>query len=126
MSRLRQPAVSHADGAALSPGHLRYIQGNFAARAEEALNVLVEIMHDTKADRGHRIAAAKEVLNRGLGQAPSYSVVKTDTEIRHTTTVSVESLKAMDSGQLQALISTLGGLLAAPEGEGAPTPPGTA
>lgn len=58
---------------------------------EKALKTLVEIMSDQKAHNAARVAAAKEILDRGYGRAPQSVTVKGEVEQRI-----IDLLKGLD------------------------------
>ena len=87
----------------------------FEAHVGNALEVLLEVMNNDEADHGHRIAAAKEIITRARGQAPSFQVVQGIIQHDHKVSVDPAALQNMDSEQLAALEGTLTRLLSAPE-----------
>lgn len=89
----------------------------FQAHSAEALDVLVEIMNNPDADHGHRITAAKEVLARAYGQAPSFSVVQGLVEHQHQHSFNAQALESMTPEQLEHLESTLASIVEVPEAE---------
>jgi hypothetical protein len=87
----------------------------FREHADEVREVLVSILRDETADKGHRIQAGKEILNRGFGQAPSIDII--EASFRHDHTFSPEVLRQFPPQKLAALEAMLAELIVVPESE---------
>ena len=71
------------------------------AHTEEALGVLVNIIHDEYADNGHRIQAIKELFNRAEGQAPSHAIIEQRIKTAHA--IDLSHIRQLPSDELEAL-----------------------
>ena len=111
------PFMSRPDATHLSenvPINVRaYKQAHkrFQEHIDRAVNALVAIVDDPDADHGHRIQAAKEILNRAYGQAPSHAVIESFHAHEHRHVINEDALKSMSSEQLEHLESTLATLM---------------
>lgn len=76
--------------------HEKYLE-----HTQEVLETLLEILRDTKADSGHRLAAAKEINNRAYGQAPSHATMMIEHNKSAQPVFSDEALRALTQEQLE-------------------------
>lgn len=81
----------------------------FREHARDMLQVLLDIAHDEDADKGNRIQAAKEILSRGLGQAPNVNIV--EATLKHEVSLNTDALRQMPEHELSMLQSTLARLI---------------
>jgi hypothetical protein len=81
----------------------------FRAHTDEVREVLVSILRDEDADKGHRIAAGKEILSRGYGQAPSVEVI--EAVFRHEHAFNADALRQWPQSKLDELQAMLAGLI---------------
>lgn len=95
----------------------REVYALFRAETEGVLGVLKEIVYDDKADPGHRIAAGKEILNRGWGTAPNVEIV--DKTLKLDVHFSDDRIKQMPSDELSRLLDGFKKLLDGPDGQDA-------
>ena len=103
---------------AMTPMNIRKFReaaAMFDEHTEAAMRRLVAIVENERSDDGHAIAAAKEILTRAWGQAPSFQVVQGIIQHDHKVSVDPAALQNMDAEQLAALEGTLTRLLSAPE-----------
>lgn len=78
----------------------RQAHEKFLVHTDEALQTLLEIMHNGDADHGHRISAAKEILVRAYGQAPTFANVVTETQRDEKPLISEDAIRALTDEQL--------------------------
>lgn len=78
----------------------RMAHEKFLVHADTAMETLVEIMTNDVADHGHRIAAAKEVLSRAYGQAPTFQNIVTETHKNDKPLISDEAIQALSDEDL--------------------------
>ena len=84
---------------------VRSIQAKFAARADEALETLIEIMGDDTAKRSDRINAAKTILDRGLGTPVQTTHLKLDGG--NESGFDADKVSKLDSDQLDQIEQAL-------------------
>lgn len=77
----------------------------------KAYATLEGILDNENASPEHRIAAAKEVLNRAYGQAPSMQVIQGLVEHEHKVSIPPEMLERMDQAKLAQLEAALAGVI---------------
>lgn len=87
----------------------------FREHTETVLQTLLDIVNNDEADPGHRIAAGKEILNRGWGSVPQHHIVEQSLE--HRVTVNTAALGALTQAQLLELESVMVTLLGVPDAE---------
>lgn len=95
----------------------REVYAMFRAEAEGVLGVLKDIVYNHEMDPGHRIAAGKEILNRGLGTAPNVEIVEKTLKIEHV--VNGDAVRQMPDAELRTLMSSLTKLMTGPDAEDA-------
>ena len=93
--KMRRPAQNHK---------IAKIATNlFLEHAREALDTLVEVMRDEHAKPSEKVAAAKEILDRGMGKAVSRVDMQVNHQHEHV--ISPEALKNLSDDDLQKAIS---------------------
>lgn len=106
MSKPKTPAsiakgTPKPSASSITPRARREMYDSFRAHTQEVRETLVAILRDETADKGHRIQAGKEILNRGWGQAPSIEVV--EQVFKHEHSFDLEALRNMPAKDLAAL-----------------------
>ena len=76
----------------------RELYGKFQAHTDEALDTIRSIMLDNEAADSDRLAAAKEILNRGWGQAPNVNIV--DATMKVEQSFNFDNLRQMSTEDL--------------------------
>jgi hypothetical protein len=81
----------------------------FLEHVNKAVQTLVDVLDDEESKPGERIAAAKEILDRGLGKPVS----KIDMQVnhQHEHVISAEMLENMSDDKLQEAINLLQNLM---------------
>lgn len=95
----------------------REVYAAFRAHADEVREMLIGFVRDDEIDPGHRIAAGKEILNRGLGTAPNVEIV--DKTLKLDVHFSDDRIKQMPSDELSRLLDGFKKLLDNPDGQDA-------
>lgn len=113
----RLPKTQYPTGRTVPEAARREVYALFRAEAEGVLGVLKEIVYDEMMDPGHRIAAGKEILNRGLGTAPNVEIVEKTLKV--DLTISDEKIKQLSNDELQATLAVLQRVIADPNAEDA-------
>ena len=85
----------------------------FRQHADEARQTLYGIMTDTEVDPGHRIAAAREILNRGYGTAPSVEIIEKTLKV--DLSFSDARIRQMSNDDLRAALAVMEKLVLQPE-----------
>ena len=83
----------------------REVYASFRAHTDEVRERLLAIIRDDKADNGHVIAAAKEILSRGWGAVPQYQVI--EAMFQHQGGISPDALRQLPQEQLMQLEAML-------------------
>ena len=93
----------------------RQFYESFRAHTDEVRETLLSILRDEEADRGHRIQAGKEILNRGWGSAPQVNIV--EAALQHNVTLNTDALRQLPKEELARLEATLVRLIDVPQGD---------
>jgi hypothetical protein len=72
----------------------------FLEHTDKAIKVVLEILENNQADNGHRLAAAKLLFDRGLGQAPTHQTLSIEDSRDEKPMISKEALMALSQDEL--------------------------
>lgn len=95
----------------------RILYEKFQAHTDEAIGTILEIMRNDEANDSDRLAAAKELLNRGWGQAPNVNIVDATLKVEHN--FNSDRLKQMTPEELAAFEGLLARVVGEDENESA-------
>lgn len=95
----------------------REVYASFRQHADEVREMLIGFVRDEELDPSHRIMAGKEILNRGLGTAPSVEIVEKTLKV--DLSFSDDKIKQMSSAELQVAIDVMQRLLIDPQADDA-------
>lgn len=106
MARHRKPDSTSKRADVPSPQQVpmsarRQMYELFRAHTEEMRDVLLGIARDKLAEPAPRVQAAKEILNRGWGQAPNIEII--EAAFKHEHTLNLDALKQLPARQLAEL-----------------------
>ena len=87
----------------------RELYQKFQAHTDEVLTTFLDILRDDRVNPSDRIAAGKEILNRGWGQAPNVSIVDATLKVEHS--VNSDALRQMSAEELSSVESLLSRLV---------------
>ena len=87
----------------------RELYRKFQEHTDEVLTTFLDILRDDEVNPSDRIAAGKEILNRGWGQAPNVSIVDATLKVEHT--VNSDALRQMSAEELASVEGLLTRLL---------------
>lgn len=90
----------------------REVYAAFRAHADEVREMLIGFVRNEALDPQHRIMAGKEILNRGLGTAPSVEIVERTLKV--DLSFSDDKIRQLSNDELRATIAILGKLVAPP------------
>jgi hypothetical protein len=87
----------------------RELYQKFQAHTDEVLTTFLDILRDDEVNPSDRIAAGKEILNRGWGQAPNVSIVDATLKVEHS--VNSDALRQMSAEELASVEGLLSRLI---------------
>lgn len=109
--------VQYPTGRTVPEAARREVYAAFRAHADEVREMLIGFVRDADLDPAHRIMAGKEILNRGLGTAPSVEIVEKTLKV--DLSFSDDRIKQMSSAELQVAIDVMQKLLIDPAADDA-------
>lgn len=110
MREKKMEAPEKAQTAGVTPRARKEMYEQFRQHTRLALDRLVGILEDEKADTASVIAAAKEILSRGWGAVPQHHVI--EAVFQHQHVINTDALRQMPQEQLTQLELTLARLVA--------------
>lgn len=87
----------------------REVYAAFRAHADEVREMLIGFVRDEDLDPQHRIAAGREILNRGLGTAPSVEIVEKTLKV--DLSFSEDRIKQLSNEELRTALDVVGRLV---------------
>lgn len=79
----------------------RKMYESFRQHGDEVREMLIGFVRDDTIDPGHRIAAGKEILNRGFGTAPNIEII--EQSFKHQHSFDMDAIKQMPAEELAVL-----------------------
>lgn len=113
----RLPKTRYPTGRTVPEAARRQVYEAFRAHADEVREMLIGFVRNEDIDPGHRIAAGREILNRGFGTAPSVEIVEKTFKV--DLTISDEKLKQLSNDELHATLAVLQRVITDPNAEDA-------
>lgn len=113
----RLPRHQYPTGRTVPEAARREVYAAFRQHADEVREMLIGFVRDETLDPQHRIAAGKEILNRGLGTAPNVEIVEKTLKV--DLSFSEDKIKQLTNDELRTALDVMGKLVLRPEAEDA-------